>query len=236
MFDIYDNFIFQLNLPKFTEVPLKVWRVSAEWILHSHKHNEWMNEESYEVDVNGEKIVHQHSSNPEENTTETRKSSDLKRKQNVAKNNRPQTQSRKRKHSDQPAAKNVLPKTQCPVCNKIMTEKALPRHMKELHSSDVATFACDACESTFKREILLLDHQRRIHLEPRKTGRPNKNEKKHRNRSPFRKNHFENRHSQSLKMNKQMVNALNTANQQLNEFGEVLKKTRNEQNKMKNVY
>ncbi|XP_052754029.1 SWI/SNF complex subunit SMARCC2 [Galleria mellonella] len=34
------------------------WRVSASWILDLPQYNEWMNEEDYEVDVNGKKKVH----------------------------------------------------------------------------------------------------------------------------------------------------------------------------------
>ncbi|KAL4716244.1 hypothetical protein ACJJTC_004738 [Scirpophaga incertulas] len=34
------------------------WRVSASWVLDLPQYNEWMNEEDYEVDVNGKKKVH----------------------------------------------------------------------------------------------------------------------------------------------------------------------------------
>lgn len=42
------------------DFPLKSWRVSAEWVLHSQEYNEWMAEEDYEVNKNGERIIHQH--------------------------------------------------------------------------------------------------------------------------------------------------------------------------------
>ncbi|XP_077301192.1 SWI/SNF- related protein mor isoform X3 [Arctopsyche grandis] len=34
------------------------WRVSSTWALDVHQYNEWMNEEDYEVDMNGKKKVH----------------------------------------------------------------------------------------------------------------------------------------------------------------------------------
>ncbi|RVE44408.1 hypothetical protein evm_010938 [Chilo suppressalis] len=34
------------------------WRVSASWVLDLPQYNEWMNEEDYELDVNGKKKVH----------------------------------------------------------------------------------------------------------------------------------------------------------------------------------
>lgn len=33
------------------------WRVAATWALDLPQYNEWMNEEDYEVDVNGKKKV-----------------------------------------------------------------------------------------------------------------------------------------------------------------------------------
>lgn len=58
--------------------------------------------------------------------------------------------------------------------------------------------------------------------------------KKPRSRSPFRVNAFENRHGSSiemLQMNTQMVNALNKNKEQLNEIGNFLEQTQNEQKK-----
>lgn len=34
------------------------WRVAANWLTDMEDHNEWMNEEDYEVDENGEKKTH----------------------------------------------------------------------------------------------------------------------------------------------------------------------------------
>ncbi|XP_057376091.1 SWI/SNF complex subunit SMARCC2-like isoform X2 [Daphnia carinata] len=38
--------------------PHKTYRVAANWLLDLDQYNEWMNEEDYEVDVNGKKKVH----------------------------------------------------------------------------------------------------------------------------------------------------------------------------------
>lgn len=91
-----------------------------------------------------------------------------------------------------------MPVTSCPDCKKEMTIRALRRHRKEVHGS--AKFNCSLCEYSAKRKSLLLDHQRRLHFEPVERGRPQKNEKKRRKRSPFRVTTFEDRHATSIKM------------------------------------
>lgn len=222
---------------------MKVWRISAEWIFHSHKHNEWMNEKNYEVDENGKKIVHHpdffcidtETSTSTSTGTSTSKGTSTRtntlttaKKRSSSSTSRSTEADNKRKCDKKQVAKkapkNVLPKTQCSVCNKTMTNNALIRHMIEIHESNADKFSCNLCDKSYKRETILLDHKRRVHLEPRKMGRPNRNEKKHRSRSPFRKSVFEGRHGQSLQMNTQMMNVLN-------ELEGKLEKTQNKQKK-----
>lgn len=96
--------------------------------------------------------------------------------------------------------------------------------MIEIHESNAEKFKCDLCDKSYKRETILLDHKRRVRLEPRKMGRPKSNVKKNRSRSPFRKDVFVGRHGQSIQMNTQMMNVLNN-------FEGKLEKTQNDQKK-----
>lgn len=102
-----------------------------------------------------------------------------------------------------------LPKAECDVCGKMITTKVLARHIKETHSSDSTLIhKCDMCTFETKRSDRLLDHKRRIHFEPIPPGRPTKREKCKRRRSPFRKEEFTRRHTESIKINGAMTGKL----------------------------
>lgn len=211
------------------EVPLKTWHVAAQWVFHSRDRNEFINECDYEVDENGVKLVQQYS--PQDyssNVTDATKTTTKKRSESVV-------SVVKAKKARMNASKNALPKTQCPVCEKTIAEKALKRHMNETHREKPKEFECEACESSFTRNELLMKHMRSIHFEPVKMGRPKKNEECHRRRrSPFKKDDFENRHGSSVEMlrkNSQMVKNLDANTEQLTEFRKILEQTKNEQKK-----
>lgn len=124
-----------------------------------------------------------------------------------------------------------MPVTNCPDCKKEITIHGLPRHRKEEHGS--VNFKCSLCEYSTKRESLLLDHQRRKHFEPVKLGRPPKNGKQKRERSPFRVTTFKDRHSTSIKMIKlNLKEAQQMNNDQSKEMGKMLEefKADNEKN------
>lgn len=226
----------------------KTWRVTAEWVFHSKYYSEWMNEEDYETTENGEKLVHRYRLSQEDlsnamnrsnvRATKTAKIA-VKRNRSSSTSSKEIRSTRKRDQSvaseaRKTATKTVLPTAQCPVCDKTMTKKALGRHIQEKHEHNAEEFSCNVCKSSFKRKELLLDHQRRKHFEPVKMGRPNKNIKTPRSRSPFRVKVFEDRHGSSieiLQMNTQMVNALNENKDQLNKFAQVLEQTQSEQKK-----
>lgn len=93
-----------------------------------------------------------------------------------------------------------LPTAECPQCHKVLTVKSMTRHQVDKQQSGAQKFPCNLCESTFKRNSCLLDHQRRMYFEPRKLGRPTKGEVRQRNRSPFRTDALQKRHAPSLKM------------------------------------
>lgn len=121
-----------------------------------------MNEKNYEVDENGKKIVVHH---PDffciDTETSTRTSTGTSTRTNTlttAKKRSPSSTSRSteadnkrkcdKKKVAEKAPKNVLPKTQCSVCNKTMTNKALIRHMIEIHESNADKFSCDLCDKS----------------------------------------------------------------------------------------
>lgn len=62
----------------------------------------------------------------------------------------------------------ALPTTTCPHYEKLITQKGLNRHIREKHGDQKSQFPCDSCEYTTSRKMQLLDHQRRVHLLPKK--------------------------------------------------------------------
>lgn len=102
--------------------------------------------------------------------------------QNRRKLNKPSHQTEKNKRSNELMA---LPKTNCSICNKVITVKALKRHIHDKHSNAPKKFSCHCGAYSANRMVQLLDHQRRIHKDPMKNGRPKKNAA-HEKRSPFR--------------------------------------------------
>lgn len=103
--------------------------------------------------------------------------------------------------------RSKLPKTACDVCGKLVVTKVLKRHKNEQHSLE-KTHNCDMCSFTSNRNDRLLDHKRRIHFEPIRMGRPAKKENRKRRRSPFNKEEFANRHTESMKINTAMTGKL----------------------------
>lgn len=172
--------------------------MSANWVLDSNEFNEWMSEEDYEVGDNGEKKVHPHriSANDfyddaQKNNQQGAKSSALKRK----------TSAMAKSSTTKPIARStttVLPRTKCPDCGIDISIKGLERHKRENHSKS-ETFKCQFCNFTSKRQATLSDHQRRIHFEPMRQGRPKTKERKRRCRSPFHVETFDDRHTASIK-------------------------------------
>lgn len=65
-----------------------------------------------------------------------------------------------------------MPTTECPDCGKTITVKRLNSHRKEIHQPGAERFHCNLCEMSFTRQSILSDHQRRIHFEPMRVGRP----------------------------------------------------------------
>lgn len=201
-----------------------------------------MSEEDYEVDNNGKKLIHRYRLSLENLS---------KKKPKTKKSNRspsPDGSSKKKRKTEANQSRslersNVLPTTQCPVCDKTITLKGLERHRREKHTDDPNTFQCNIqvssgkiCPFTAKRETVLLDHQRRKHFEPKKIGRPKKNEQPRRSRSPFLVRIFEDRHASTAKthqMNVQLEKALQSNAELLTEMGRNLQETQNEQ--MKNA-
>lgn len=109
-------------------------------------------------------------------------------------------------------------KKNCPFCDtEVSSLRALRRHIKEVHTS-TEKFKCKFCSFTSKREDGILDHERRKHLEPKMLGRPKKNDKKRRARSPFRKDIYEERHKTTFLMNSQLQDQLSDNTNQLKEF------------------
>lgn len=169
--------------------------MSAEWIFHSQEYNEWMAEEDYEVDENGDRMIHRH-----ELRVEDLYSGKSNEKRPTKTKNKPLKRLQTDKSNQSTAKSTVLPKTHCPVCEKIITVKGLERHKREQHAADSKKFECPLCTFKTKRQDKLMDHQRRNHLEPVKKGRTRKNKKRARKRSPFRKDKFYSRHESSIKM------------------------------------
>lgn len=170
-----------------------------------------MAEEDYEVDESGKKKVHTHRLTVEDIFQEKQA-------------NRKQT---KKQPSGQTTS--CLAKTQCPDCRINVTVKGLERHRREKHSKDFDGFKCSICKFTTKRKASLLDHERRLHLEPVALGRRKKSDKPIRKRSPFRKDVYEHRHGKSmdmLKMNSQLKDTLSSKTEAFNRL---------EQDKIKSV-
>lgn len=181
---------------------MKKWCVSANWVLDSKDYNEWMCEEDYEVGNNGEKKVHPHhlcvDDFYEQVQTEKANRSGAK-KTPVSKsksNEKPSVSKSESKRSTAKSREPVLPTTQCPHCEKVMTMKSLARHIREKHS-EIDNLKCKFCDFTAKREDALYAHQKRIHFEPVAMGRPKKGNK-HRSRSPFRVEVFKGRHKSAI--------------------------------------
>lgn len=168
-----------------------------------------MLEEDYQVDEKGERLPHSHALTVDEFYTRFNIGEDIEednRKPKISTRlaTRPATVLQKTPslaQSGQPTAKipKLLPKTACPKCGKMITTKVLNRHLSEVHSQ-TKKFKCmiDNCVYTANRELILHDHQRRMHLLPTKQGRTKKNKKPPRKRSPFRKNEFESRYKNAL--------------------------------------
>lgn len=197
-------------------MPLRTWSVSADWVIHSQEYNEWMVEQDYEVDDGGKKLVHRHRMSVDSFFNERRIT----------------TTSREESHAQSSASTSSarrLPKTQCPECGISITSKVLKRHLREQHANISEEFKCNLCEFATKREDALLDHQRRKHYEPVTMGRPKKNDKRRRKRSPFRTEVFENRHTstiQSFKLNLEMKEALELNSRKLDGIEKVLEETK----------
>lgn len=110
-----------------------------------------------------------------------------------------------------------------------MTKKALVRHKKQHDDSSRQTFTCDICGVIRTRKETLLDHQRRIHLEPSTMGRPRKKQRAPpRKRSPFRLSEFKRRHGTTIDMLKEtktdMEKEINAINEKLQKHLERLEK------------
>ncbi|XP_055321248.1 uncharacterized protein LOC129577760 [Sitodiplosis mosellana] len=113
--------------------------------------------------------------------------------------------------------KGVFPKTECSICGKTITKKILNRHMRELHGDKKDDLKCGLCDFTTKRNTSLLDHQRRVHLQPVKKGRPKKGVAR-RERSPFRTEEFNIRHKtavQALTINAEKLDEIKKSNDEL---------------------
>lgn len=151
---------------------LKTWRVTAEWVFHSQHYSEWMNEVDYETKENGEKIVHRYRLSQEDLSNAINRSN--VRATNAAKiagkRNRSSSTSSKQisptRERDQSVAskarktarKTVLPTTQCPVCDKTMTKKALGRHIQEKHEQNAEEFPCNVCKSSTQHQAKKKQH------------------------------------------------------------------------------
>ncbi|XP_063222467.1 SWI/SNF complex subunit SMARCC2 isoform X2 [Bacillus rossius redtenbacheri] len=57
-YDTWTNVELPVDAPDSPPSHSSFWRVEANWALDLDQYNEWMNEEDYEVDENGRKIVH----------------------------------------------------------------------------------------------------------------------------------------------------------------------------------
>lgn len=220
LFCFYFMFGFQDDIVENISPFQDVWRIAANWVLDLEAYNEWMAEEDYEVDEKGAKKVHPHRLMPE----------DLANKRNVSvtKRKRGRSTSSARTKSKTITTTQVpkLPTTQCPICKKTITVKALKQHLKEKHGDE--TFKCNICGIHTKRESALQDHQRRKHFEPTALGRPKKNSTPRRKRSPFRGSVFEARHGTSIKSlinSSEMEKSLSRNNEQLIKISNVLEKT-----------
>lgn len=208
-------------------MPLKIWRVSAEWVFDSMKFNEFMAEDDYEVDRAGNVLVHRHILSVEDideiaslgiDSETVFNESSRKRKKNgngstssvreepkkTAKSKKPnKIVEETEENSSSTSKNNILERTHCPVCNISISAKALPRHHLNKHSEDAEKFVCTLCEFKTNRRETLLDHKRRKHFEPVKLGRPSKQDvrqkSRQRKRSPFRLDAFQSRHTITLK-------------------------------------
>lgn len=106
-----------------------------------------------------------------------------------------------------------------------MTKKALVRHKKQHDDSNRQTFTCDICGVVRTRKETLLDHQRRIHLEPSTMGRPRKKQRAPpRKRSPFRLSEFKRRHGTTINMLKENSETKTDMEKEINAINEKLQK------------
>lgn len=134
----------------------------------------WQFEGDYEV-KNGERITQKGTITLEQfldksttlGTTESTSRTGKRKREEVVKSGKESKRTLVKKQ------KCALPKTKCPECDMMITVKGLKRHIDQQHHTE-KEWKCDFCLFTTKREEGLLDHQRRIHLEPMKMGRPKK--------------------------------------------------------------
>lgn len=113
---------------------------------------------------------------------------------------------RSKKSSTLTRKKGVLPTTNCPSCEKELEVHGLRRHMLEKHGG-TSQFSCSLYDFRTNTNIQLMDHQRRLHFQQRKMGRPKKKEVR-RPCSPFRVGDFVTRHSASVSLAETVVGKL----------------------------
>lgn len=243
---IFFVFILQDAIPESISFQLTPWRVSAEWIFHSEDNNEWMSEIDYEVDENGEKLKHRHHLTVDDLKTEEYAESTKTIVCKKQKQCPPQLLASKRRlklesgGSTVVVKQNVLPTAAYPDCGEIVTIKGLKRHREEIHNPKQLNCnfeipeTGEICPFTTTRKRTLLDHQRRIHIEPVAKGRPKKNISRRRKRSPFRARVFDERHKttiEAIQMNSHLKSVLMTNCEEMKKVGIKLEETQVENDK-----
>lgn len=200
-----------------------------------------MSEKDYEVNENGDRLPHRHQITVDEFFNGATATKD-QRTATAKKNQRTATATENGPPLKRAKSSQKLPKVLCPECDDgtEITVKGLARHIREKHRN-LEKLVCDLCTTkpyTAYRERSLQDHKRRIHFEPVPKGRARKNEKKRRERSPFRMDNFNRRHKESSEILKSKAESTlimaDEERKKIDELREKLEKTESDNIKNEN--